>query len=138
MYLDLADAQKLHQEYPHLFRFAPRSCFAVLVIDRSDSKVKILEFPLTVYREIGKRFDVTKISPGDKANGEEWKIKATGKGVNTTYTAVFIDTVPLTEEEIQKVKDFKAKKDLPAYYPSSSFDEVVEQFGLAQTAGAGF
>ena len=130
--MNIDDANKLYQEHSYVFRFPPRAIYAILIIDRSDGRVKILEFPTTVFREFSKRFEVTGNSPGDRCKGEEWKIKATGSGKNTTYTAVYINTIALTEEELELVKGFKAKKDLPDYYPTSSYDEVIEDFGLSK------
>ncbi|MCJ7616243.1 MAG: hypothetical protein MUO43_06875 [Desulfobacterales bacterium] len=132
--MSLDDAKKLYQEHPYIFRFPPRQTYAVLVIDRADDKVKILEFPTTVFREFSKRFEVTGENPGGKSKGEEWKVKSTGKGKNTTYTAAYIDTVALTDAELNKIKEFKAEKDLPDYYPTSSYDEVVEEVGLSKSA----
>ena len=130
--MSIDDADKLYQEHSYIFRFAPRPTYAVLVIDRADDRVKILEFPTTVFREFSKRFGFTGHSPGDKSKGEEWKVKSTGTGKNTTYTAAYIDTVALTEAELDRVKEFKAKKDLPDYYPTSSYAEVVQEFGLSK------
>lgn len=136
--MSLEDAKKLYQQYPSLFRFPPRLTYAVLVIDRADNRVRILEFPTTVFRVLCQRFKVTGNSPGGKSKGEEWKIEATGTGKNTTYTAVYIDTVPLTDCEIDKVKDFKANKDLPDYYPTSTYEEVVQEFGLSKSKESSF
>ena len=126
--MTIEDANKLYREHTDIFRFAPRPTYAVIIIDRADDEVKILEFPPTVFRAFSNRYDLTGISPGNKSQGEEWKVKSEGKGKNTTYTAVFIDTIDLTDEEVEQVKEFKAKKDLPDYYPSSSYEKVVKRF----------
>ena len=97
--MEIDDANQLYKDYPGIFRFAPRPTYAIIIIDRADDKVKILEFPTTVFRAFSCRYELTKTSPGSKSKGEEWKVKATGKGKDTTYTAVFIDKVALTEEE---------------------------------------
>ena len=126
--MTIEDINRLYREYPSIFRFAPRPTYAVIVIDRADDKVKILEFPTTVFRAIGNRHELTGINPGGESQGEEWKIKSTGIGKNTTYTSVFMTTTDLTDEELQQVKDFKEDKDLPDYYPISSYDKAVKMF----------
>ena len=128
--MSMEDAQKLYEQHPDVFRFPPRPTYAILVIDREDDRVKIMEFPTTVFRAFSTRYDVTKTDLGSKAHGEEWKIKRTGAGKNTIYSAAFINTVPLTDDEVEQVNEFKDDKDLTDYYPASSYEEVLEMFGL--------
>ena len=131
-------ANKLYEQHSYIFRFAPRPTYAMLVIDRTDDRVKILEFPTTVFREFSKRFDVTGENPGGKCKGEEWKLRATGTGIKTTYAAVHICVIGLTDAEVDRVNEFRTKQDLPDYYPTSNYNEVVQEFNLSVSTVGSF
>lgn len=97
--------------HPELKKPALR--YAAYVIDRADGKVKILEAPQSVFLPIGNNFEITGKNPGGGADGSDWYIKVSGKGLTTKYDVGFIKQSPLTSEEkdaIKKALDGDSKK----------------------------
>jgi len=83
----------------------PANRYAIYIIDRSDGQVKIMEGPQTVFREFRNRFEATGEKPGGGADGGDWQIKITGAGLNTSYSTIFINQTPLTDDEKEKIKE---------------------------------
>ncbi len=96
---------QLAAKYPLTELSKPANRYAMYVFDRNDdSKIKVMEFPISVYRQFANSFQATNNEPGSKINGSDWVIKITGTGFNTTYETTFVANTPLTEEEIKAVK----------------------------------
>ncbi len=90
-------------KYPDLGK--PANRYAMYVLDRNDNnQIKVMEFPISVYKQFSNSFQATNNEPGSKVNGSDWMIKISGTGFNTTYETTFIANTPLTEEEINVVK----------------------------------
>ena len=107
----------------------PSMRFAAYVIDRADSKVKILEAPQTVFRPIGSSFEATGKNPGSSKDGSDWLVKVTGKGLNTKYEVSFAGHTPLSGEEkalIKEAMDGDLKK-LKKIYKNNTTEEIEEK-----------
>lgn len=83
----------------------PANRFAMFVIDRADESVKVMEFPISVYRQFRNSFEATGKKPGSGKDGGDWQIKIAGSGFNTSYDTIFVKDTPLTEDEKAKIKD---------------------------------
>ena len=83
----------------------PANRYAIYIIDRGDGQVKIMEGPQTVFREFRNRFEATGEKPGGGADGGDWQIKVTGAGLGTSYSTIFINQTPLTDDEKEKIKE---------------------------------
>lgn len=73
--------------------------FVMYVIDREDGKIKIMEFPMSVYNGLRERFEATGKKPGSAKDGGDYRIKVTGTGLATKYMVTYIEETPLTTEE---------------------------------------
>ena len=121
------DVCPVRDKHPELK--APSMRFAAYVIDRGDNKVKILEAPQTVFRPIGSSFEATGKNPGSGADGSDWLIKVTGKGLTTKYEVAFAGNTPLTVEEratIKEAMDGDMKK-LKKMYKVDTPEEIEEK-----------
>ena len=104
--------------------------YACWCIDREDNSLRILDMPISIARTFGNR---VKLVGGviSGAEGCDWKITTNGrKGKDVRYEAVFIEETPLTEEEIQMVKDRKAEE-------GKNFDltEIFKSYDYAKAEG---
>ncbi len=81
--------------------------------DRDDgNSLKVLDFPQSVARAIGNRQVVTGKKISSVEEGCDWQIMTNGKqGKDVRYDAVYLKESPLTEEEIQSIKDKRESKD---------------------------
>ena len=83
----------------------PANRFVIYVIDREDEKVRIMEFPVTVYKAFSDRFEATGKNPAGGAEDGDYRIKVSGSGMTTSYTTTFLDNSPLTEKEKELIKE---------------------------------
>jgi len=107
----------------------PSMRFAAYVIDRNDGKVKILEAPQTVFRPIGSSFTATGKNPGSGADGSDWQVTVTGKGLNTKYEVTYAGASPITAEErsmIKEAMDADLEK-LKKLYKNNTPEEIEEK-----------
>ena len=92
----------------------PSQRYAAVVIDRSDSIVKIIEVGGDVYKAFETYFDAVKKSPVSKDDGPDWilTVKKIKKNKRDTmeYSCMADPTgpKPLSEKEIADVKEFLA------------------------------
>lgn len=85
--------------HPEELKEIPGERFAMLVIDRADQKLKIMEFPKSVFLSIKAWWAATQTSPGG-ASGVDWSINITGSGkTGTKYTTTALVAAPFTEAE---------------------------------------
>lgn len=77
----------------------PGERFAILVIDRADGLLKIMEFPKTVFIDIKNWWQATQQNPGGD-DGVDWVIQKSGSGkMNTKYACTPTKAAPFTNEE---------------------------------------
>ena len=82
---------------------SPSERFSILVIDRADGKVKVMEFPKSVFLSIKAWWTATQKNPGGN-EGVDWAIQVTGTGKQgTKYTSTPIEASPFTNEEKQMI-----------------------------------
>ena len=107
----------------------PSLRFAAYVIDRADEKVKVLEAPQSVFRPIGASFEATGNNPGSGADGSDWQVTVSGKGLATTYDVAFAGQSPLTKEEREAIKEaLDGDKDkLKKLYKNNTPEEIEER-----------
>ena len=80
--------------------------------DDSNSSLKVLDMPQSVARSIGNRQILTGKSVSGNQEGCDWQIMTNGRiGKEVRYDAVYLDESPLTEAEIQMIKDKRESKD---------------------------
>jgi len=101
-----------------------RQRFAVNVIDRSDSQLKVLEGPISILRQIGTWAQETDIDPGSN-DGGEFAIKVdcpSNDRRRTRYMVQYIKPAPFTDEEKEMIKENIVK--LESMYKPVSQDEI--------------
>ncbi len=114
-------------KHPELER--PSERYAIYVIDRGDAQVKIMEAPVSVFRCFRKRYEDTGVNPSSGKDGGNWSIEVTGVGFAKRYEASYIDKAPLTESEIEAIKqELGGDKDkLLTVYKSDSPEEIEKK-----------
>lgn len=104
--------------------------FAIIVIDRSDGNLKILEGPVSIFEGFKKFFDITKVEPGGK-DGGDFKIEVVSpsgkKDRNTSYKVDFVGRTPFTAEERDLIVEKKDEFNLPEIFKAHTEDEIQER-----------
>lgn len=103
--------------------------YAIVVIDRDDNKMKILEGPVSIFEEFKKFYDITKEEPGGNAGGDftiEVVCPNNKKDRDTSYVVSFDGKAPFSEEERALITENKEEFNLPEIYKPHS-DEEIEQ-----------
>lgn len=100
---------------------------AMFVIDRADSKIKIMEGGVKIFESFANWSSAAGIKPGSGQAGD-WQIVVKGSGLNRTYDANFLGTSMFTEEEKQLISSLKAadKLKMSNYLKEVALDKVVE------------
>ena len=103
--IDDPDKSSVCATHPKLSR---QKRYAVLVIDRTDGKLKILEGPNSMFNNFKAFKKATSEDPGGP-NGGDWKIDVNSpsgkKDRETTYDVEFLNKVALTESEKQFIRE---------------------------------
>lgn len=119
---------QMANKYPELGK--PANRYGMYVIDRNDdNKIKILEFPITVYKAFVNSFEATKKKPGSRTDGSDWLIKKSGAGLKTSYEATFVDYTPLTQGEydaLMTLLDGNMKK-IATFFPFLSLADAEKK-----------
>jgi len=117
------------------YELEPTKRYAMNMIDRADCKLKIVEFPFTVYQEMKKWGKNTHQEPGGK-NGNDFLIKKTGSGIKGTkwHCEANPDSLntPWTQED-KKILDKESGGgvyDLREIYAATPIDKIEEKLGL--------
>jgi len=116
----------IRQKYPEKLKNKASLRYAVKVIDRSDSKVKIMEFPYTVFKAICENSKHHEIDPGSK-DGADFTVSVNPNAKGTDrYTVMFDNLNTLTNEEI---KLYQATEEvlLETVYKIDSPEEVEKK-----------
>ena len=100
--------------------------YAVRVIDRKDGRIKVMEFPYSVYKQICEQSEHHNIDPGSK-DGAEFTIKVATKTGFDMYTSIFDGASTLTNDEIALFQEYKDKTDLEKLYKIDSPEEVEQK-----------
>ena len=123
-------SHELKQKHPHIIGNVSVR-FACWCIDRATNTMKILDMPRSIARTLGSREEIIKKKISGSKEGCDWGIGTNGKtGKDVRYIAAYLEETPLTEEEIQMVKDRKADKDsydLIKVFKSHSLEEAEEK-----------
>jgi len=78
--------------------------YAVNVIDRSDGRVKIMEGPISIFKELGAYNKHTGRNPG-AAEGADFSIGVSGNGKQRRYNTSFTKNTTLTDEERKMIQE---------------------------------
>ena len=99
--------------------------FAVNVIDRSDSSIKVLEGPISILKQFSNWASETGTDPGSKDGGEfSIRVECPGNDKKKTrYNVSFINYVPFTEDEKALIKS-GGMSDLEQLYKASPQDQI--------------
>ena len=122
--------KRLKEKYPEkLSSVSVR--YASWCIDRDSNIMKILDMPVSVARAFGRRKEIIGKKISGIKEGCDWSIVTNGKkGKDVRYEAVYLKETPLTEEEIQMVKDKKSEQngyfDLKKIFKPHTFEEAEE------------
>jgi hypothetical protein len=111
-------------------RIKPVTRFAAYAIDRSDSKIKILEGPISVFRPVGIHTSITEQKPEDPLRGSDYMIKVTGTGIRTRYGVAPVKETPLTQSERASIGSMDMEGNLTKLFKSQSLEEIKQQLKL--------
>lgn len=88
-------------KYPDM---KPKDRYAIIVIDRSDKQVKVLEGPEVIFKAFRNFYKQVHVDPGG-AEATDWSIEVTGSGLKTRYEVQsLIKPTPFAEEELALLK----------------------------------
>lgn len=113
----------------------PKIRYAMNVIDRTDGKLKIAEFPFTVYKALKTWKQNTQREPGGK-DGTDFIIKKTGSGIKgTKWLCESVQDAlktPWTEEDLKLIDKKRGGSvyNLREVYAATSANEIEERLGL--------
>jgi len=111
-----------------------QSKFAINCVDRSDSKIKVLEGGRKIFDEFFEWSRTQNINASDSSSGVDWRIEVTGQGLDRVYKVVHgSKPKPLTEEEISLAKKIEYK--LKNVYKAMPIDEIAPYFSDETVAG---
>ena len=119
----------------------PKDRYAIIVIDRSDKKVKIMEAPASLFKRFRDFWKVNDIDPGSN-DGPDFVISIEGQGLNTRYTVEAKQgSKPFTDEEKMAIRAKKAENngkgyDLDLIFAPTPVDKIEEQLGLVPSTGS--
>ena len=121
------DTDPVGKKHPDLKRASSR--YGMYVIDRSDQKLKVMEFPAIVFTELNDRFILNSKPPGGIKDGGDWQIVVEGQGINTKYRCQYIEDTPIKEEEMNKIKELlkETKVKLPDLFKAHTPEEIEER-----------
>jgi len=77
--------------------------YAVNVLDRADGKLKIMEGPISIFKEFGQYNKMTGRNPG-AVEGGDFSIEVSGNGKQRRYKTSFVKNTTLTDEEKKMLK----------------------------------
>lgn len=118
----------------------PANRYAMYVIDRNDgNKIKIMEFPFSIYKAFCNSFDATKKMPSHKTDGSDWLIKKSGVGLNTSYETTFVTNTPLTDEEFANLKEVTGgdREKIATIFPFCSLEVAEKKLFNPDEEGSG-
>lgn len=121
----------------------PGERFAILVIDRADGELKIMEFPKGVFIDIKNWWQATQQNPGGD-EGVDWVIQKSGSGkMGTKYATTPTKLAPFTNEEkkmiLAVIKDEEGNNShyLENVYKAHSAEQIEQRlFGEWEPRGA--
>jgi hypothetical protein len=102
----------------------PQHRYAVNVIDREDNKIKIMEGGQMIFKQFALWAKGNNTHPGGMGGGD-WLIQVTGDGLARKYNAQCIRPAPLSEEEVERVKNSGEVYDLESLYTGVPLSKVV-------------
>lgn len=103
----------------------PNLRFAINVIDRTDSQVKVLEGGLMIFSVFSEWKQNNEIHPGSK-DGHDWFITPNGSGKSRKYTVTPGKQTPITKEEAAKLKEVNGTYSLEEVFKAISLDKMSE------------
>ena len=110
-----------------------------ILCGKDGNKIKILEFPVTVFKAFVNSFEATKKKPGSRTEGSDWLIKKAGAGLKTSYEATFVDYTPLTQDEydaLMTILDGDMKR-IAVYFPFLSVADAEKKLFAPEEDGGG-
>jgi hypothetical protein len=121
----------------------PGERFAILVIDRADGILKIMEFPKGVFIDIKNWWQATQQNPGGD-EGVDWVIQKSGSGkMNTKYATTPTKATPFSNDEktmiLGIIKDEEGNNAhyLENVYKAHSAEQIEKRlFGEWEARGA--
>lgn len=102
--------------------------YAMYVLDRNDdNKLKVMEFPSSVWKAFKERYQLTGVKPGTSKGGD-WVLYRYKENKFTKYSCQYIEPTPFTEEEKKVITaEFSGDKEKLAKIFKPDSDEEVEE-----------
>lgn len=119
-----AAAALLAEEFGQEFK--PQHRYAINVIDREDNQIKIMEGGQQIFKQFALWAKGNQTHPGGMGGGD-WLIQVDGDGLNRKYSTQCIRPSPLSEEEMDRVKNSGEVYDLESFYSGVALNEVVSK-----------
>ncbi len=104
--------------------FKPQHKYAINVIDREDNKIKIMEGGSMIFKSFALWAKGNNTHPGGLGGGD-WLIQVEGEKLERKYTAQCIRPAPLSEQEMDRVKNSGDCYDLETLYAGIPLDKVI-------------
>jgi hypothetical protein len=114
----------------------PKDRYSIWVLDRCDNKLKVMDFPQSLYNIFHEYNRETGKEPGG-ADGPDWSIRVeapSGKQKFTKYFGTPLGLAAFTPEELSMIKEGKLKERLLDLRRDNTPDEIREM--LAKKSGA--
>ena len=111
----------------------PSTRYAMNVIDRMDNRVKILEFPFSIYKEIRKYRGLTGEDPGGP-NCADFEVKVTGNGKGRKYDVECNGKSPISAETMEIIMTTRIFKLEDVYKPVDS--DKIEDMLFGNVGGS--
>ena len=119
------DSCPVKAKHPDLQKASIR--YGVRVIDRNDNgKIKVMEFPYTVYQDICNQSKHNKVNPGD-ATGADFVITVTGIRLAKKYVTIFDGINTLEKDEIKLFKSTEDNINLEKIFKVDSYEDVEKK-----------
>lgn len=116
-----------------LMGFEPKRRYSIWVIDREDGKLKIMDFPPTLYEKFVDWKTECNDDPGGP-NGPDWVIRLEVPGNDkrrTKYNATALDRKPFTKEENEAIANGNLNEKLADLRRDHSPDEIRQKLSDA-------
>lgn len=117
-----AAAALLSEEFGQEFK--PQHRYAINVIDREDNVIKIMEGGQQIFKQFALWAKGNQTHPGGMGGGD-WLVQVDGDGLNRKYNAQCIRPAPLSDEEMNRVKNSGEVYDLESFYAGTALTDVI-------------
>ncbi len=113
----------------------PQHRYAMNVIDREDSTIKILEGGPMIFKFFANWAKGNNTHPGGMEGGN-WQIQVQGDGLARKYVTGYLGPAPFSEDELNRIKKKGELYSLSEIYKGIELDNLIERaFGERDSGG---